>query len=67
MDECDAALDTLVTGKIGNLISNQIKESNIKSQFIIVSHRPEIYTQANIICGIYSLNGFPQPLCIGFQ
>lgn len=53
LDEVDAALDTKNARLIGEMVSNASKES----QFIVISHREQMISNANTMYGIYMEDG----------
>ena len=57
MDEVDAALDTSTAERLGQLL--KLKASTTDTQFILVSHRPELMESAFRIIGIYLLHDMP--------
>jgi len=54
MDEIDASLDSENVSKVTKLLLN---ESEKGVQYVLVTHRPEMYEQCNRMVGIYSLQG----------
>ena len=52
-DEVDAHLDAFHVGKLGELL----REEAVKSQFIVVTLKPEIVNKAEKIYGVYERNG----------
>jgi chromosome segregation protein len=52
-DEVDAHLDAFHVGKLGELL----REEAAKSQFIVVTLKPEIVNKAEKIYGVYERNG----------
>ncbi|TMW60863.1 hypothetical protein Poli38472_000905 [Pythium oligandrum] len=50
-DEIDAALDTINVSKLGKLLLQQSEKT--KTQFLIVSHRPEMWELCSYLVGIY--------------
>lgn len=52
-DEVDAHLDAFHIGKLGELL----RDEAAKSQFIVVTLKPEIVNKAEKIYGVYELNG----------
>ena len=53
LDEVDAHLDAFHVGKLGELL----REEAAKSQFIVVTLKPEIVNKAEKIYGVYERNG----------
>eukprot|EP00899_Mesostigma_viride_P020500 jgi/Mesvir1/28451/Mv15874-RA.1 len=51
-DEVDGSLDT----RNAHAIASYIKAQN-KSQYILVSHRPQVYELASMVAGVYLLKG----------
>ncbi|NIM45019.1 MAG: AAA family ATPase, partial [Nitrososphaeria archaeon] len=52
-DEVDAHLDAFHAGKLAELLS----EESDKSQFLVVTLKPEMVSKAEKIYGIYGVNG----------
>jgi len=57
MDEVDAALDIIVVSNLAKLLYSTARESH--TQFIVVTHRPEMYSCADTLLGIYLSNDTP--------
>lgn len=57
MDEVDAALDTYTSARVGGLLREKAISSG--TQFILVSHRPELHIYASRVVGLYLFNGSP--------
>jgi chromosome segregation ATPase len=55
MDEIDSSLDSENVFNITALLSNESKKSGV--QYILVTHRPEMYESCDKMIGIYSLQG----------
>ncbi|ACV24686.1 chromosome segregation protein SMC [Methanocaldococcus fervens] len=53
LDEVDAALDV----KNVSLIADMIKNASKDSQFIVVSHREQMVSKADVVYGVYMENG----------
>ncbi|WP_456375140.1 chromosome segregation protein SMC [Methanocaldococcus sp.] len=53
LDEIDAALDV----KNVSLIADMIKNASKKSQFIVISHREQMVSKADVVYGVYMKNG----------
>jgi chromosome segregation protein len=52
-DEVDAHLDAFHVGKLGELL----REEAVRSQFIVVTLKPEVVNKAEKIYGVYERNG----------
>ena len=53
LDEVDAALDV----KNVSLIADMIKNASKDSQFIVISHREQMVSKADVVYGVYMENG----------
>lgn len=58
MDEIDASLDTRTVTRMGMLLRERAHEKN--SQYIVVSHRPELHEFASSVTGLYIHSGVPK-------
>jgi len=52
-DEIDAHLDAFHVGRLGELLG----EESAKSQFLVITLKPEMINKAEKICGVYERNG----------
>jgi chromosome segregation protein len=62
LDEVDAALDPGNVDKLGKLIFRLSQEASLKkkgkgAQFIVISHREQLMSKANLIWGVTSVQG----------
>ena len=62
MDEIDAALDIIVVSNLAKMI--QSKARSTFTQFLVVTHRPEMYSEAESLLGLYLINNAPSHLTI---
>ena len=62
MDEIDAALDVVVVSNLAKLLQSKARSSN--TQFLVVTHRPEMISHAEKLLGIYLVNNAPCHLTI---
>jgi len=62
MDEIDAALDVVVVSNLAKLLQSKARTSN--TQFLVVTHRPEMISHAEKLLGIYLVNNAPCHLTI---
>ncbi|PRW44928.1 nuclear condensin complex subunit isoform A [Chlorella sorokiniana] len=53
-DEIDASLDTVNAGRVAEYIAAQRASG---AQYIVVSHKPQVYEQAGCLVGVYSRYG----------
>lgn len=53
LDEVDAALDVKNVSLIAEIIKNACKES----QFIVISHREQMISKADVVYGVYMEDG----------
>jgi chromosome segregation protein len=53
LDEVDAHLDSLHVSKLGDLLV----EESAKSQFLVITLKPEMVQKAEKVYGIYARNG----------
>jgi len=53
LDEVDAHLDAFHVAKLGELLS----EEATKSQFLVITLKPEMVNKAQKVCGVYERNG----------
>ena len=60
-DEIDSALDAPTAKRVGTFMRNQDD-----AQYLVVSHKPEIYEQAACIVGLHSCNGQPNAVTVQF-
>jgi chromosome segregation protein len=62
-DEVDAHLDALHVSKLGELI----QEESTKSQFLVITLKPEMVQKAERIYGVYSRNGISHVVSAAFK
>ena len=62
-DEVDAHLDAFHVGKLGELL----REEAVKSQFIVVTLKPEIVNKAEKIYGVYERNGISNVVFVNIK
>lgn len=65
MDEMDASLDTRTVFRVGRILRE--KAHALNTQFIIVSHRPELQAIATRLVGLYQCHGRPTALTLHFD
>lgn len=53
--EIDAALDTVNVAKLGSLLRSQSLDAG--TQFLVVSHRPEMWNLCASLVGVFERNG----------
>lgn len=52
MDEVDASLDAHHAARAGKYMAQRAREANV--QYLVISHRPQLYLHANRLIGTYS-------------
>ncbi|MFQ6095101.1 MAG: AAA family ATPase [Candidatus Bathyarchaeia archaeon] len=62
-DEVDAHLDAFHVGKLGELLA----EESAKSQFLVVTLKPEMVSKAEKIYGVYEVNGVSHVISTTFK
>ena len=55
-DEIDAHLDPFHVSRLGDLFS----EESMKSQFVVITLKPEMVSKAKKVWGVYERNGYSQ-------
>lgn len=63
LDEIDAHLDAFHVGKLGELLA----EESGKSQFIMITLKPEIVNKAERVYGVYERNGVSHVVSVSFK
>jgi hypothetical protein len=63
--EIDAALDTVNVQKLAELLRDQSSQST--TQFLVVSHRPEMWDIAKYLVGVYELERSAQIISCRFE
>ena len=53
--EVDAALDTESVGHIAEYLAQEVA-SNPHAQYVVVTHRPEMYARSEQVLGVYTLD-----------
>lgn len=64
-DEIDAALDTVNVARLAALLRDQSRET--ETQFLVVSHRPEMWEASGFLVGVYERAGSAQAVVCSFQ
>jgi chromosome segregation ATPase len=57
MDEIDAALDSVACEKVAHLLREQAHTGPQPPQFVIISHRHQLYEACSRVVGIYQIDG----------
>ena len=60
----DASLDTATVARVGALLKEKSQRDG--TQFLVVSHRPEMQDSCCRVAGVYLLGGQPRALSVAF-
>lgn len=63
-DEIDSALDVATAERVGAYLRNEASGS---AQYLVVSHKPEVYEQASCLIGLHSLSGRSHAITVQFD